>query len=72
VRVEVAEGFGVIGVLIEQVAPNGQPVTASDTAELKPFKAAMVAVEVPVPPCVSVKEFGLASMEKSGVVDALT
>ena len=70
VSVDVAVGLGVTGVGSEHVAPAGQPVTAKPTLPLNPPNAVTVTVEVPVPPCVSVSDDGLADIEKSGVGDA--
>src|ERR1700704_5286741 len=67
VSVEFAVGLGLTGVGSEQVAPAGQPVTPSPTLPLNPLNAVTVAVEVPVPPCVSVNDDGFAKIEKSGV-----
>ena len=65
VSVDVAVGLGFTGVTIEQVAPDGQPVTASPTLPLNPFNAVTVTVDVPVPPGDSVRDTGLAEIEKS-------
>ena len=69
VSVDAADGLGLTGVAIEQVAPGGQPVTVSATLPLKPFNAVTVAVEVPATPCASVSEDGLTEIEKSGAKD---
>ena len=64
--VSVEFAVGVTGLGSEQVAPDGQPVTARATLPLNPFKAVAVIVEVPDPPWVSVSDVGLADIEKSG------
>ena len=71
VRVEGVPGVTEPG-LSEQVAPDGQPVTVSPTLPVNPLDPVTVTVEVPVPPCVSVSDVGLAEMEKFGTAAGLT
>ena len=71
VRVEVAVGVREVG-CSEQVAPDGQPVTVRATLLLNPFSAVTVIVEVPDPPCVSVRDVGLRDIEKFGTDAGLT
>jgi hypothetical protein len=76
VKVEVIEPFagGVteVGDTV-QVAFVGQPeTTARLTALLNPFWEVTVTVEVPWLPCASVREVGLAEIEKSGLAPPFT
>jgi len=70
VRVEFA--VGVTGLGSEQVAPDGQPVTARATLPVNPFNAVTVIAEVPDPPWVGASDVGLRDTEKSGAAAGLT
>ena len=65
VSVEVPAGVREVGLRV-QVPPDGQPETVRLTVPPNPFNAVTVIVEVPVAPCVSVSDVGLAEIEKSG------
>ena len=50
----------------DAVTPVGFPESDNVTAELNPFSALMVAVELPEPPCWIVRVLGEMEREKSG------
>ncbi len=54
------------------VTPVGWPDADKATAELKPFKTALVIVDEPLFPCTTETELGEAEREKLGVVEAPT
>jgi hypothetical protein len=49
----------------EAVAPLGTPLTLSETASAEPLVTAVEIVDVPLAPCATVSDAGLAEMEKS-------
>ena len=65
--VVVAVGF--TGLEIEQVTPDGQPLTARFTLPVNPFSVVTVTLDVAPPPGMSVNDDGLDEIEKSGLVD---
>ncbi len=69
VRVDVAElpVGGVTGLAEkEPVTPKGFPERDRATAEANPFNDATVTVELPEPPCCTLRVFGAIETEKSG------
>ena len=66
-RSGVAVGFGLTGLLMEQVDAAGHPVTFKPTLLLNPFRAVIVTVELPEAPCGRVSVDGFAFIKKSGV-----
>lgn len=47
-------------------APVGNPEQLNETVELNPYSGVTATVVVPLCPAVSVNEFGVATIEKSG------
>jgi hypothetical protein len=67
VRVELPPpGAAMVDGLKLAVTPEGRPLALSETALLKPPEIAVVMVEVPLDPCTTLTEVGLAVSEKLG------
>jgi hypothetical protein len=67
VTVELAPALTELG-LNDTVVPDGCPVALSDTVCAEPLVTAVEIVDVPLPPCATLRLLGLAAIEKSDEV----